>query len=257
MTADNCVPVQVALQLLDNSSLGRAHQYDQFRDTHKQLRKALKAIVNEHHQGFNSSIGTFHKIQASIQSSQSRVRTLREGLMQAKTNLSTTKPELKGLVSSSQSYDEMLQLLGQIEQLQLVPEKLEARISEKRFLAAVEVLQDALRLIRKSEMENIGALSDLRIYLSNQETSLTDILVEELHSHLYLKSPYCQDRWKAYAHEQSKGAVSDANGSLCKSTESLKGLLLTSFEVVPAVKPIYQFLDDLDVSSPVSVGNSH
>jgi hypothetical protein len=55
------------------------------------------------------------------------------------------------------------------EQLQIVPEKLEARISEKRFLTAVEILQDALKMIRKSEMEGIGALSDLRIYLSNQE----------------------------------------------------------------------------------------
>ncbi len=50
-----------------------------------------------------------------------------------------------------------------------MPEKLEARISEKRFLAAVDALQEAMRLIRRSEMENIGALSDLRVYLSNQE----------------------------------------------------------------------------------------
>ena len=56
------------------------------------------------------------------------------------------------------------------EQLQLVPEKLEARISEKRFLTAVEVLQDALETIRRPEIENIGALTDLRVYFSNQET---------------------------------------------------------------------------------------
>jgi exocyst complex component 4 len=30
-------------------------------------------------------------------------------------------------------------------------------------------LQGALRMIRRSEMESIGALSDLRVYLSNQE----------------------------------------------------------------------------------------
>ena len=29
--------------------------------------------------------------------------------------------------------------------------------------------------------------------------SLTDILIEELHDHLYLKSPYCQGRWKAFS----------------------------------------------------------
>lgn len=33
----------------------------------------------------------------------------------------------------------------------------------------MELLQDALRKMRNSEMDSIGALSDLRVYLSNQE----------------------------------------------------------------------------------------
>ena len=234
MAEDKCIPVQVALQLMDSSSLGRAHQYGQFQDTHKQLGRALKAIVNEHHQGFNSSIGTFHTIQSSIQTSQSRLRGLKESLGQAKISLSSARPELKVLASTSHSYDEMLQVLSQIEQLRLVTDKLEARISEKRFLTAVEVLQDALRLLRKPEMDNIGALSDLRVYLANQETSLTDILIEELHSHLYLKSPYCQDRWKAHAKEQSNGASFEGKDT-----------------VMPAVQPLWQFLENYDLSGPM------
>ena len=51
-----------------------------------------------------------------------------------------------------------------------MPEQLDARIAEKQFLAAVKVLQDALRIIKSSEIEAIGALSDLRIYFMNQET---------------------------------------------------------------------------------------
>lgn len=56
------------------------------------------------------------------------------------------------------------------EKLQLVPEQLDTRISNKQFLSAVEILQEALRLIRKSEMDDIGALTDLRSYFTNQET---------------------------------------------------------------------------------------
>lgn len=235
MSQEKCVPVQVALQLMDSSSLGRANQYDQFQQTHKQLQRALKAIVNEHHQGFNSSIGTFHKIQASIQASQSRLQQLKANLGQAKVGLSSTRPELKGLAASSHSYDEMLQALGQIEHLRLVTDKLEARISEKRFLTAVDVLQDALRLIRKPEMDNIGALSELRLYLANQETSLADILVEELHNHLYLKSPYCQDRWKAHVKEISGGSSKET----------------TDF-TTPAIQPMCRFLDDLDIRQPMT-----
>ncbi len=46
MTRDDCVPVQVALQLMDASTLGRADRYGDFQQTHLQLQKALKAIVN-------------------------------------------------------------------------------------------------------------------------------------------------------------------------------------------------------------------
>lgn len=124
------------------------------------------------------------------------MRSLRNSLEEAKTGLLSTKPELKGLATSSQNYDDILQLFAQIEEIQSLPEKLESRISDKRFLAAVEALHTGLRLLRRSELEEIGALSDVRAYFNNQETSLTDILIEELHDHLYLKSPYCTDRWK-------------------------------------------------------------
>jgi len=236
ITRDDCVPVHVALQLMDYSSLGRGNDYQDFQRTNRHLQKALKTIVNEHHQGFNSSIGTFHKIQASIQVSQSRVRALRDSVRGAKSNLMVTKPELKGLGTSSQKYDDMLSILGHIEKLQLMPEQLDARISDKHFLPAVDLLQDALRIIRKSEMEDIGALTDLRIYFSNQETSLSDILIEELHDHLYLKSPYCQDRWKPYTGDSTNVSAPE-----------------TGFVSLPNTwgRPLYRFLDNLDISSPM------
>ena len=46
MTRDDCVPVQVALQLMDTSTLGRADRYGDFQQTHEQLQRALKVIVN-------------------------------------------------------------------------------------------------------------------------------------------------------------------------------------------------------------------
>ncbi|KAI4289950.1 MAG: hypothetical protein L6R35_000775 [Caloplaca aegaea] len=171
MASEDCIPVHVALQLMDHSSLGRGRDYQDFQRTSRHLQKALRSIVN----GFNSSIGTFHKIQSSIQASQTRVRALKESVYSAKSNLMEAKPELQELGSSSQRYERMVQILGQMEKLQTVPELLDARIAEKHFLAAVDLLQDALRIIRKTEMESIGGLSDLRVYFSNQETMNEDM----------------------------------------------------------------------------------
>lgn len=202
MCNDEGIPVQLALQLLDTSSVGRAHDYRKFQSTHTYLQDSLKNIVHEHHQGFNSSIGTFHKIQSSINVSQRRVRALKESLAGTTASLCSTDPELKKLSETSEEYDELLQTLQELDDLRAVPDQLEARISEKRFLTAVEVLQTALRKLRKPELDDIGALNDLRNYLTNQETALMDILVEELHEHLYLKSPYCQDRWQSLSKTQ-------------------------------------------------------
>jgi len=229
MCEENCIPVQLALQLLDTSSVGRAHEYRNFKKTHDYLQESLKNIVHEHHQGFNSSIGTFHKIQGSIQASQKRVRALKESLAQSKTALCQSDPELQKLSKTSQMYDGLTQALDELEELRLVPDQLEARISEKRFLTAVEVLQNALRKLGKPELDDIGALSDLRSYLANQETALMDILVEELHEHLYLKSPYCQERWQTLAKSQASGSEGWAEGS--------------------TVAPFNQILDSIDFES--------
>lgn len=68
-------------------------------------------------------------------------------------------------------------------------------------------------------MFDIGAVADLRAYLIGQESvretcffslsdvrgitddddqALRDILIDELHNHLYLKSFWCENRWAAY-----------------------------------------------------------
>ncbi|GLI74884.1 exocyst subunit [Penicillium ochrochloron] len=232
MTDAECIPVQVALSLMDTSTLGKADREPDFINMYNQIQRTLKAIVNEHHQGFNSSIGTYHMIQSNISSSQGRVRNLRNSLEEAKSGLLSTKPELKGLATSSQNYDDILQLFAQIEEIQSLPEKLESRISDKRFLAAVEVLHTGLRLLRRSELEEIGALSDVRAYFNNQETSLTDILIEELHDHLYLKSPYCSDRWKAPVGE------GESNSSSWTGNRSWE-------------RPVYSFLAKFDATTPM------
>lgn len=232
MCQNDCVPVHVALQLLDTSSVGRAHEYRQFEKSHRYLQDSLKGIVHEHHQGFNSSIGTYHKIQSSIQTSQRRVRTLKEGLGQSKGSLANTDPELRKLATSSQNYDALIHTLSEVEELRLVPDQLEARISEKRFLTAVDVLQNALRRIRVPALDEIGALSELRSYLANQETALMDILIEELHDHLYLKSPYCQERWQSLAKGQAGIGKNKPDGT-------------------PPVRPFYEILDEMDLTQSI------
>ena len=56
------------------------------------------------------------------------------------------------------------------ERLQSVPETLEAKISEKKFLGAIDVLNDALVITKTPEIGNISALADTKAYVASQET---------------------------------------------------------------------------------------
>ena len=46
MGGEECIPVQVALQLSDPSTLGLATREPEFQQAHFDLQKALKSIVN-------------------------------------------------------------------------------------------------------------------------------------------------------------------------------------------------------------------
>lgn len=46
MASDECIPVQVGLQLMDSSTIGKADREPEFQQMHKQIQQTLKAIVN-------------------------------------------------------------------------------------------------------------------------------------------------------------------------------------------------------------------
>jgi exocyst complex component 4 len=90
------------------------------------------------------------------------------------------------------------------ENLKTVPDRLETLIADKKFIQAALILTRAIRTINKDELLEIGALSDLRAYLTSQQSVLSDIMVQELGNHLYLKSHYCDSRWQAYQPGQTQ-----------------------------------------------------
>lgn len=53
--------------------------------------------------------------------------------------------------------------------LRSIPDRLEALLSEKRFLSAVILLVRSMKMINKPDMMEIGAVSDLRAWMVQQE----------------------------------------------------------------------------------------
>lgn len=118
--------------------------------------------------------------------------------MKARAELSTKRPVLRELRASSQKYKQMIEILEDIEKLNAVPEKLEQQISQKHFMSAHKTLSDAIETVNKESLLQIPALQGIRSYLQSQEVDLYSVLIEELHNHIYLKSPYTSNRWHSY-----------------------------------------------------------
>lgn len=134
--------------------------------------------------------------------SQGHISSTRTSLTEAKDALASKRADLVQLWNRTQTLEEMLRVLDQIEHLKRVPDLLETLMSEKRLLQASVLLVKSLKIINKPDMLEVGAISDLRSYLNGQETALREILTDELQSHLYLKSFWCDARWSAYTPNQ-------------------------------------------------------
>lgn len=196
VTEDDFNPVAMALSLLDESSLGSNRQ--EFDSAKQLIENSLQGTVDDHYESFATAITLHNSVLASLGNVQTSVSASRRRLRDSREALGSKRADLVQLWHRQQSVKEALRLLHTVDQLRNVPDKLEGLLSEKHFLTAVNVLVRALRTIEKPEIKEIGATSDLRAYLRSQESHILEILVEEIHNHLYLKSPYCDRRWRGY-----------------------------------------------------------
>ncbi|KAF8445773.1 Sec8 exocyst complex component-specific domain-containing protein [Boletus edulis BED1] len=183
----------LALSLLDETSTGK--NISSFRKTKEMLSQALKGSVDQHYKAFADALPHHAALLNHLGQAQAQVQETRVALQETKESLGSKRADLVQLWVRGQTLEEMMRLLDQIEHLKSVPDALEALISEKRLVQASVLLIRSLKLINNSDMQEIGAVTDLRVYLVGQETALRDILVDELHNHLYLKSFWCETRW--------------------------------------------------------------
>ncbi|KAI9491703.1 Sec8 exocyst complex component-specific domain-containing protein [Zychaea mexicana] len=209
MLDDNFDPVTLALALMDDSSVGKEKDYKTFRRMLRNLDTALEAIVDDYYKGFNNSIGTFGGVLQHINDSQDRVAQMKNSLRKCKGELLEKRTDLLNMWHKSEQHKEMLNLLETIEEIRSTPEKVERMMNSKHVLGAADLLMRSTRTINSKEMKQIGALDDLRRTLNGQKNTLYDLLIEELHNHLYLKSSFCDNRWAAYVPEQQSLPKSD------------------------------------------------
>lgn len=189
-------PVRLSMALLPHGPL---HGYmSDFSALSTMIESSLQSTVGDHYNSFASAITINHGMVTLLSASQDGISGARKQLQTARDALGTRRADLVQMWQRMQSVKEAMRVLGLIEQLRDVPDELESLMAEKRFLEATQLLMRSLRLIQRDDLAEVGATADLRAYLRSQEHSLLDILIDELQSHLYLKSYWCDARWQSY-----------------------------------------------------------
>ncbi|KIR32052.1 exocyst complex component 4 [Cryptococcus deuterogattii MMRL2647] len=173
-------PSSLALSLLSQTpspSLPQHPSLSSFLRLHEFLSAGLRAAVQAHSKSFAASLPSHRIFLDILEKAQEQVRKSKQELKAAR----------DGFAGKGKT-----ELTGQ------VPDQLESLVGDKRFLQASLILVRSIETINKPELREIGALSDLRSYFVTQETTIAEILIEELHNHIYLKTFYSDSRWKPY-----------------------------------------------------------
>ncbi|KAI8878211.1 hypothetical protein K501DRAFT_196399 [Backusella circina FSU 941] len=202
MLEDDFDPVSLTLKLMDDSSVGKKRDYKLFERILYDLDMALKTIVNDYYRGFNNSIGTFGGVLQYINDSSTRVIQMQTNLRKCKEELLEKRNDLLSLWHKSQQHKEMLSILETMQELRTTPDKIERMMDSKHVLAAAKLLVNSIKTAVGKDMMQIGALDDIRRTLNSQKNTLYDMLIEELHNHIYLKNSYSDNRWSVYTQRQ-------------------------------------------------------
>ncbi|KAJ1667008.1 exocyst subunit [Coemansia sp. RSA 1813] len=204
-------PVGLALQMMDSSSLGKSH--DEFRFYYEQLNESLDGIVNEYYGGFNDSILTFSGLHDKIHDASMSVGHIKNNLQRVRRMITEERGSMDQLYTKSNQLGAIVTILNRIEEVKRLPDEMSGYTTDKKFLTAAGKLVQDMQFVFDPELNAIEALSGLRAQLEKEKANLLHKIIDELHSHIYLKSPYCERKMGIEGEDDFEEASSDTAGN--------------------------------------------
>lgn len=147
----------------------------------------LGALVAEHHADLSQVMSVFSKMSHGLRHARERIALTRDKLQTCMKLLHCKREELKKLWIESIENKVVLELLDQVEALMLVPQHVAHYIHKKHYLHATQLLMNSLNQLEAS-LSSVEALKEVKAELISKKESLYEIIIDELHKHLYIRS---------------------------------------------------------------------
>ncbi|ONH69119.1 Exocyst complex component SEC8 [Cyberlindnera fabianii] len=186
-------PLDIALPLLDTTSVGLAHRHEEFEQLKGTIEEGLRVAVNEHFQSFNDSIGSYRNIVQSVANATNQIAAIEERINSVGPRNDEEQQShvmMASLNENLKTCNEMIEILGAIEKIKNIPTDLETAMSEKNYTKAQLLIQQVHTDANQYGLWDLKALSNLKEYFEVQEEQLFEILIEEIHNILYSKRQF-------------------------------------------------------------------
>ncbi|XP_077991947.1 exocyst complex component 4-like isoform X2 [Glandiceps talaboti] len=154
---------------------------------YRECDKKLGKLVEDHYSDLQVTVQSFSGISSRIAKSRQKLGVVRENLTSCKALLHCKRDEIRKLWLEGVEHKQVLALLCQIEGVKETAIKLEEYMRKKHYLHATELLTSTVATLEGS-LSDVDALRDLKTDLLQKKVQLHEVLIDELHIHLYEKS---------------------------------------------------------------------
>ncbi|CAM9248443.1 unnamed protein product [Discosporangium mesarthrocarpum] len=166
---------------------------------HKNIQRQLKVcsgvvkrITVEHHSSLNSSLQAMGGVARHYNQTRANVGNLREQLRECKQLLQTgvSQTDVRELWQRKIQYGHVLKLLDALSMIKDAPAKFDRLVRQKRFVAAVGLLNASLLNIFSPELVDVPAVASVRDEMLAQKGQILDLLVKEIADVLFLRTAH-------------------------------------------------------------------
>ncbi|KAL6454055.1 SEC8 Exocyst complex component SEC8 [Candida maltosa Xu316] len=187
MLREQANPIEIAVALLDDTSVGLAHRLRDFERLKQDTEAALKFVVDEKKDLFADTIGSYNALLSTMKESQKDSAEIKEFLECSNKEIHDRSAVLRELSQASAKYSEMIEVLDAMAEMDAIPAKIDQLIANKKIHEVYDVIAEGYQMAEKYNLWSLPAMNGIQGYLEDQSNKLFDMIIDELQSEIYLK----------------------------------------------------------------------
>ncbi|ODV81812.1 uncharacterized protein CANTADRAFT_44434 [Suhomyces tanzawaensis NRRL Y-17324] len=184
---DDANPIELAVAFLDDTSVGLAHRLSEFEQVKQSTESALRNVVNDHHELFNNSVGSYHLLLSTLTESQQDSIAIKHMLESTTKDIHDRSDILGELSQTSARYADMIEILDAINEMMDIPTRIDQLVGDKKIHEVYDVISHGYKLAEQYNLWTLPAMNALQNYLEIQSNTLFDLIIDELQNEIYLK----------------------------------------------------------------------